>query len=139
MKVISALCCAFVALSYLAPASAQESGGERRVLDEIVVTTTKRAESAQDVPFAVTPISSEMIEDASILDITDLGFLVPNVQRQAVSTFPGFATLSMRGVGAGARVEDLDQVADEVGRPHLPGQPPLEDVDGDQAEEGEGR
>lgn len=109
MKVISALCCAFVALSYLAPASAQESGGERRVLDEIIVTTTKRAESAQDVPFAVTPISSEMIEDASILDITDLGFLVPNVQLQAVSTFPGFATLSMRGVGAGANsVRSID-------------------------------
>jgi iron complex outermembrane receptor protein len=102
MKILRLLACAFVAVSFTTPVLGQEDSDQRTVLDEIIVTTTKREESAQDVPFSVTPITAEMIENASILDITDLGFLVPNVQLQAVSTFPGFATLSIRGVGAGA-------------------------------------
>jgi len=102
MKHLTLVGCAFVAAYITTPVASQELDEQRGVLDEIIVTTTKRAESAQDVPFSVTPISDEMIEDGSVLDITDLGFMVPNVQLQAVSTFPGFATLSMRGVGAGA-------------------------------------
>lgn len=109
MKISTLLGCAFVAACITTPVAGQEIDNQRGVLDEIIVTTTKRAESAQDVPFSVTPISGEMIEDASVLDITDLGFMVPNVQLQAVSTFPGFATLSMRGVGAGANsVRSID-------------------------------
>ena len=102
MKIITVFCCALVTAAITSPVLAQDSRNELRVLDEIIVTTTKREESAQDVPFSVTALTGRMLEDAHVFDITDLGFLAPNVQLQAVSTFPGFATLSMRGVGAGA-------------------------------------
>ncbi|MEM1187873.1 MAG: TonB-dependent receptor [Pseudomonadota bacterium] len=75
---------------------------DRAVLEEVVVTATRREESAQDVPVALTPLSAESLEEANVIDLTDIGFLAPNVQLQPVSTFPGFATFSMRGIGTGA-------------------------------------
>lgn len=75
---------------------------DRAVLEEVVVTATRREESAQDVPVALTPLSAEALEEANVIDLTDIGFLAPNVQLQPVSTFPGFATFSMRGIGTGA-------------------------------------
>ncbi|MEL7046983.1 MAG: TonB-dependent receptor plug domain-containing protein [Pseudomonadota bacterium] len=80
------------------PALAQD----RTILEEVVVTATRREESAQDVPVALTPLSAEALEEANVIDLTDIGFLAPNVQLQPVSTFPGFATFSMRGIGTGA-------------------------------------
>ncbi len=55
--------CAALALSI--PALAQESGEERSGpirLEEVVVTATKRTESLQDVPVAVTALTSQDIE-----------------------------------------------------------------------------
>lgn len=82
---------------------------ETSVLEEVVVTASRRAESAQDVPIALTALSSNALENANVVDITDIGFLAPNVQLQPVSTFPGFATFSMRGIGTGANsIRTLD-------------------------------
>jgi iron complex outermembrane receptor protein len=87
------------------PAFAQEGSS----LEEVVVTATRRAESAQDVPVALTPLSADALENAAVVDLTDIGFLAPNVQLQPVSTFPGFATFSMRGIGTGANsIRTLD-------------------------------
>jgi iron complex outermembrane receptor protein len=82
---------------------------DRPSLEEVVVTATRREESAQDVPVALTALSSQALEEASVIDITDIGFMAPNVQLQPVSTFPGFATFSMRGIGTGANsIRTLD-------------------------------
>lgn len=78
-------------------------------LEEVVVTAARRAESAQDVAVALTALSSQSLEDANVVDISDIGFLAPNVQLQPVSTFPGFATFTMRGIGTGANsIRTLD-------------------------------
>ncbi|MEL0305315.1 MAG: TonB-dependent receptor, partial [Halieaceae bacterium] len=90
----------------VAPVAAQS---ETSALEEVVVTASRRAESAQDVPIALTALSSNALENANVVDITDIGFLAPNVQLQPVSTFPGFATFSMRGIGTGANsIRTLD-------------------------------
>jgi len=90
----------------VAPVAAQS---ETSVLEEVVVTASRRAESAQDVPIALTALSSNALENANVVDITDIGFLAPNVQLQPVSTFPGFATFSMRGIETGANsIRTLD-------------------------------
>ncbi|MEK9989239.1 MAG: TonB-dependent receptor [Halieaceae bacterium] len=90
----------------VAPVAAQS---ETSVLEEVVVTASRRAESAQDVPIALTALSSNALENANVVDITDIGFLAPNVQLQPVSTFPGFATFSRRGIGTGANsIRTLD-------------------------------
>ena len=79
------------------------------VLEEVMVTATRRVETAQSVPVSLTPLSAQALENASVVDISDVGFLAPNVQLQPVSTFPGFATFSMRGLGTGANsIRSLD-------------------------------
>lgn len=91
----------------VAPQALAQSGSA--ILEEVVVTATRRAESAQDVAVALTALSAKSLEDANVVDITDIGFLAPNVQLQPVSTFPGFATFTMRGIGTGGNsIRTLD-------------------------------
>ncbi len=70
------------------------------VLEEVLVTAQKRTESLQDVPISVTAISGELIQDASIRNLGDLGAYVPNfaVTENAVNTI-----ISMRGISVGAQ------------------------------------
>ena len=90
-------------------ADAVYAQSDSAALEEVVVTASRRAESAQDVAVALTALSANTLEDANVVDITDIGFLAPNVQLQPVSTFPGFATFSMRGIGTGANsIRTLD-------------------------------
>ena len=96
-----------VLTGYIAPPVLAQSSNV--TLEEVVVTATRRAESAQNVAVALTALSSQSLEDANVVDITDIGFLAPNVQLQPVSTFPGFATFTMRGIGTGANsIRTLD-------------------------------
>ena len=69
-------------------------------LEEVLVTAQKRTESLQDVPISVTAISGELIQDASIRNLGDLGAYVPNfaVSENAVNTI-----ISMRGISVGAQ------------------------------------
>lgn len=106
MKIARLLLLCVPALPLLSmPAVAQRSSA----LEEVVVTATRREESAQDVPVALTALSGDDLEEANVVDITDIGFMAPNVQLQPVSTFPGFATFAMRGIGTGANsIRTLD-------------------------------
>lgn len=99
-KKTSILACALAISTLPGVASAQNQ--KRQALEEVVVTATRRAETAQEVPISLTPLSAEALERAHVIDITDVGFLAPNVQLQPVASLPGFATFSMRGIGVGA-------------------------------------
>ncbi|MBC2667959.1 TonB-dependent receptor [Novosphingobium piscinae] len=78
-----------------APADADLSG------NEIVVTATKREQTLQDVPVAVTVTSAETIERAQIRDIRDLSTVVPSLR---VNTLQSSANTNfyIRGFGNGA-------------------------------------
>jgi iron complex outermembrane receptor protein len=54
--------------------------GAQAQVSEIVVTTRKREESIQDIPIAVTPITSEQIERQGISDLADVAKLSPSLQ-----------------------------------------------------------
>lgn len=84
-----------LALSVATPAFAQ--GAE----DEIIVTATKRAQTLQEVPIAVTVTSADTIEKAQILDILDLQSVVPSLR---VSQLQGSTQTNfiIRGFGNGA-------------------------------------
>ena len=43
--------------------TANHAGAEQIVMEEVVVTATKRAESAQDIPVTVDALTSESLED----------------------------------------------------------------------------
>ena len=97
---ISFLACSLAISALSAVVGAQNQ--TRQALEEVVVTATRRAETAQTVPVSLTPLSADGLEAANVIDITDVGFLAPNVQLQPVASLPGFATFSMRGIGVGA-------------------------------------
>ena len=72
-----------------------------RVMEEVVVTATKREQTLQEVPVAVSVTSGETLERARILDILDLQSVVPSlrVPQFQSSTQVNFV---IRGFGNGA-------------------------------------
>ncbi|KFG91945.1 TonB-dependent receptor [Sphingobium herbicidovorans NBRC 16415] len=70
-------------------------------LDEIVVTAQKRAQNLQDVPIAISAISSEKVEQLGIRDSRDLSGLAPNVVITQGTTSNSAAVFSMRGISNG--------------------------------------
>ncbi len=75
-------------------AEAQESA---RVLDEVVVTAQKRAESLQDVPVSVSALTSKDLEALNLKQGIDLAAHVPNLQ--ATNTIgDGVPIFSLRGI-----------------------------------------
>ncbi|MDH3531826.1 MAG: TonB-dependent receptor [Gammaproteobacteria bacterium] len=84
------------ALAMPQEAPAQQQG---RVLEEIVVTATKRAESLQDIPISVTALGADRIEELGIADFESYAQMLPNLSYKSVG--PGTATLIMRGAADG--------------------------------------
>ena len=70
---------------------------ENLVLEEVIVTATKREQSLQDVAVAVTALSAELIQDAQINSSEDLTFLVPSLNLQKGSN-PRQTSFSIRGI-----------------------------------------
>jgi len=52
---------------------------EAAILEEVIVTATKREESIYDVPIAVTAFTEQTILRQGITDLTDIGKFVPNL------------------------------------------------------------
>ena len=56
------------------------------VLEEIVVTASKRATTLQEIPIAVTVTTADTIEKAQIQDLFDLQSLVPSLRISQLQT-----------------------------------------------------
>ncbi len=83
------------------------------VLGEIMVTARKRAESMQDVPFAISARSGEQLRNAGAANIEDIarnvaGFTVLNLG-------PGQSQIAIRGTSGGKIDRDLPGVKEQVG------------------------
>jgi iron complex outermembrane receptor protein len=83
------------------------------VLGEITVTARKRAESLQDVPFAISARSGEQLRNAGATNMEDIsrniaGFTVLNLG-------PGQSQVALRGVSGGKTDRDLPGVKEQVG------------------------
>jgi len=86
-------------------------------LEQITVTATKRLERLQDVPVAVTALTSDTLERNNVREIADLVKLSPALQ-VTYGSQPGNFVISMRGIGTfsnGIAVEsDVAVVIDDV-------------------------
>ena len=99
-----------------APAMAQDAGapdeGDEATttsgIGEIVVTARKRSESLQNVPVAITAVTSEQMVDRSIKDITDIAASTPSFFTQMSSADPAALLVSMRGQSATDALLTLD-------------------------------
>jgi iron complex outermembrane receptor protein len=71
---------------------------ETLMLEEVIVTAQKRAESLQDVPVAVTAFSADTIQEAGISDTSDLAVMTPSLNANANAS-PFTTRLTIRGIG----------------------------------------
>jgi iron complex outermembrane receptor protein len=94
----TAIAAALLAIAFEAPA---------QTLEEVVVTAQHREENLQDVPIAITAISSEEIRTADISDLNSISVRTPGF---SMGTFtPAQPQLFIRGVGSNADGAAEDQ------------------------------
>ncbi len=75
MKPVCKLTSALLACLLAAPAFAQDE----QMIEEVIVTAQRRAESVQDVPIAVTAYSDEQLRTLQVTEGLDMTRLVPNL------------------------------------------------------------
>ena len=79
------------------PAHAQDSGSA--VLEEIIVTASKREQSLQNVAVSVQVLDNQALQDLNIRSFEDMIDFLPTVSYD--STYPGVAQVYMRGIASG--------------------------------------
>ena len=75
MKSIYRLTSAVIGCALLAPGFAQDD----QMIEEVIVTAQRRAESVQDVPIAVSAFSDEQLRGLQVTEVLDMARLVPNL------------------------------------------------------------
>lgn len=101
------LVCAAVGIAIANGASAQTK------LDEITVTARKRAETIQDVPFAISARDGDALRDAGATNIEEVANNVAGFSVQNLG--PGQSQVALRGISAGKVDRDLPGVKEQVG------------------------
>jgi outer membrane receptor protein involved in Fe transport len=97
MKPIKLIFCCAIVYLLVTPAIAQES----ETLEEVIVMATKREQTLQEVPIAVSVVSVQTLEQAQINDILDLQSVVPSLRVTQLQT-TGNTNFVIRGFGNGA-------------------------------------
>jgi outer membrane receptor protein involved in Fe transport len=77
----------------------QQAASGAGQLEEIVVTATKREETLQNVPLAITALGTEKLEQLHVTDFTEYAKFLPTVAFE--TSAPGFSRVFMRGVASG--------------------------------------
>ncbi len=80
--------------------AAADVSADTGMLEEVVVTATKRSENAQDVPSSIEVLSSATLENLGVKDFSDYAQLVPSLS--FTSTGPGSAQIYFRGLSDGS-------------------------------------
>ena len=88
-------------------ASLSFSAFAESAIEEIIVTATKRQQTLQEVPVAVSVTSADVIEKAKILDIKDLQSVVPSLRITQLQSSAN-TNFVIRGFGNGANNAGLN-------------------------------
>ncbi len=83
------------------------------IIEEIVVTATKREASIQDIPFSINAQTAADIERSGATDLEGLSRNVAGLTVQNLG--PGQSQVAIRGVSAGQIVRDQPGVKEQVG------------------------
>lgn len=87
---------ALATVIFASSAHAQESAGNDGIGD-IIVTAQKRSENVQNVPIAISAVSSEYLESRDISSIDRLGSIAPNVKIERAPSNKTISQISIRG------------------------------------------
>ncbi|MBT6583519.1 MAG: TonB-dependent receptor, partial [Gammaproteobacteria bacterium] len=78
-----------------------DSIAESRVIEEVVITATRRAQSVQDVPINISVVTGDTIRETGVSDLNDLIRLVPGLVTTDLGADAGVNnSLIMRGLNA---------------------------------------
>ena len=86
---------------------------QQNLLEEIIVTASKREQSIQDVPFSINAQTQRDIERAGATNIEEISRNVAGLSIQNLG--PGQSQVAIRGVSAGQIVRDQPGVKEQVG------------------------
>lgn len=78
------------------------------LLEEIVVTARKKAESAQDAPLSVAAVSEQQLQALKVRNLASLAVGLPNVAMDDAGTTKGTANFSIRGLGINSSIPSID-------------------------------
>jgi len=92
------------------PSAVEEAG---YTLQRMIVTATKRAQLAQDVPFSLNVQSEEDIKRLNTTNLEDLSRNVAGLSIQNLG--PGQSVVTIRGISSGQIVRDQPGVKEQVG------------------------
>ena len=109
LALIAAIATALLPARMQAQTPAPRSG----VIEEIVVTATRRSARIQEVPFSVTARTGAEIARAGVKGIEELALGIAGMSVQNLG--PGQSQVAMRGVSAGQIVRDQPGVKEQVG------------------------
>jgi len=90
---------------------------DKGMIEEVVVTATRRAESVQDIPINITAVSGEQISDLRLRNISDIARYVPGltvVDRGPRNDAPDILVRGLNTTGLGPGF-DADTVATYLG------------------------
>lgn len=83
-----------------APTAPREApSGDSAILEEIVVTATKRAQNAQDVPISISAYSGEQLRVLGVQTTADLALVSPGLQLSSPGGEGNTGAITLRGVG----------------------------------------
>ncbi len=71
------------------------------IIEDIVVTATKRSERMKDVPISMSALGAEQIDQTGVRDLKSIAEYIPNLQISQSNDFR--STVTIRGVGAQSR------------------------------------
>lgn len=80
--------------------TAEETQEAAGVLEEVIVTATKRAVNMQDLPMSIEAFNTEQMEKLGMLNMRDALKVIPSMS--SVSTVPGRNEVVFRGVSTGS-------------------------------------
>lgn len=79
---------------------------QAQMLEEVIVTAQKRAESAQDVPISINAITDKQLEMSGAGNMEGLSDTIPNVD---IADSPGVTRVVIRGLGSGSGNAGFEQ------------------------------
>ncbi len=117
-RTTKALCLAITAglASTAFNANAQDQGGDSAsagAIEEVIVTSRKREETLQDVPFSVSATTGGQLDERGLMSMEDVARNVAAFSVQNLG--PGQSQVAIRGASAGQIVRDQPGVKEQVG------------------------
>jgi iron complex outermembrane recepter protein len=101
-ETVTSVAAAVLTALYGAPSHAAPDPSDESLLQEVVVTASRRAVSAQDLPISITAVTGDSLEQAGIQDMAGLAHSMSGVNYTDRGPFGGVngSTLIMRGLNS---------------------------------------